>query len=142
MRSNTRDTMQRQRQKQFHRKVRTGCLGCRNGRVKCDETKPTCRRCDVKQTLCHYERSFVEHRPPKERYRRNEWADPITRSSSLQHEPDILLFKADERRFLAYYIMTADKLQRTARWIENMEGGIQVRLLLIRYLRAPLISDL
>ncbi|TFK21046.1 nitrite reductase [Coprinopsis marcescibilis] len=28
-------------------------------------------------------------------------------------------------RFLAYYIMTADKLQRTARWIENMEGGIE-----------------
>ncbi|KAF8189889.1 nitrite reductase [Mycena galopus ATCC 62051] len=27
-------------------------------------------------------------------------------------------------RFLAYYIMTADRLQRTARWIENMEGGI------------------
>ena len=29
-------------------------------------------------------------------------------------------------RYLAYYIMTADKLQRTARWIENMEGGIEV----------------
>ncbi|KAF9007403.1 NADPH nitrite reductase [Cyathus striatus] len=28
-------------------------------------------------------------------------------------------------RFLAYYIMTADKLQRTARWIENMDGGIE-----------------
>uniref|UniRef100_Q9UVH8 Nitrite reductase [NAD(P)H] n=1 Tax=Hebeloma cylindrosporum TaxID=76867 RepID=Q9UVH8_HEBCY len=28
-------------------------------------------------------------------------------------------------RFLAYYIMTADRLQRTARWIENMEGGIE-----------------
>ncbi|KDR71728.1 hypothetical protein GALMADRAFT_253448 [Galerina marginata CBS 339.88] len=28
-------------------------------------------------------------------------------------------------RFLGYYIMTADKLQRTARWIENMEGGIE-----------------
>ena len=27
-------------------------------------------------------------------------------------------------RFLAYYIMTADRLQRTARWIENM--GIEV----------------
>ncbi|KAF7350461.1 NAD(P)H nitrite reductase [Mycena venus] len=27
-------------------------------------------------------------------------------------------------RYLAYYIMTADRLQRTARWIENMEGGI------------------
>ena len=30
-------------------------------------------------------------------------------------------------RFLAYYIMTADKLQRTARWIEAMDGGINVR---------------
>ncbi|KAJ7512051.1 nitrite reductase [Mycena galericulata] len=28
-------------------------------------------------------------------------------------------------RYLAYYIMTADKLQRTARWIENMDGGIE-----------------
>ncbi|TFK34312.1 NADPH nitrite reductase [Crucibulum laeve] len=28
-------------------------------------------------------------------------------------------------RYLAYYIITADKLQRTARWIENMEGGIE-----------------
>lgn len=28
-------------------------------------------------------------------------------------------------RFLAYYIMTADRLQRTARWIETMEGGIE-----------------
>ncbi|KAG5728415.1 Nitrite reductase [NAD(P)H] [Termitomyces sp. T112] len=28
-------------------------------------------------------------------------------------------------RFLAYYIMTADRLERTARWIERMEGGIE-----------------
>ncbi|KAJ7637116.1 nitrite reductase [Roridomyces roridus] len=28
-------------------------------------------------------------------------------------------------RYLAYYIMTADRLQRTARWIENMDGGIE-----------------
>ncbi|KAJ7057863.1 nitrite reductase [Mycena amicta] len=28
-------------------------------------------------------------------------------------------------RFLAYYIMTADRLQRTARWVENMDGGIE-----------------
>jgi nitrite reductase (NAD(P)H) len=31
-------------------------------------------------------------------------------------------------RFLAYYIMTADRLQRTARWIENMDGGVEVSL--------------
>ena len=34
-------------------------------------------------------------------------------------------------RFLAYYIMTADRLQRTARWIENMEGGIEVEYFLL-----------
>ncbi|KAJ3333196.1 hypothetical protein HDU76_010670 [Blyttiomyces sp. JEL0837] len=28
-------------------------------------------------------------------------------------------------RFLMYYIRTADKLQRTARWLEKMEGGIE-----------------
>lgn len=28
-------------------------------------------------------------------------------------------------RYLAYYIMTADRLQRTARWIESMDGGIE-----------------
>ena len=28
-------------------------------------------------------------------------------------------------RFLMYYILTGDKLQRTARWMEKMEGGIE-----------------
>lgn len=28
-------------------------------------------------------------------------------------------------RFLMYYISTADKLQRTARWLEKLEGGIE-----------------
>ena len=29
-------------------------------------------------------------------------------------------------RFLMYYIRTADKLMRTSRWLEGMEGGIEV----------------
>ncbi|KAI9496938.1 hypothetical protein BDB00DRAFT_970630 [Zychaea mexicana] len=37
-------------------------------------------------------------------------------------------------RFLMYYIMTADKLTRTARWIEKMEGGIN-------YLRKVVLED-
>eukprot|EP01048_Picozoa_sp_COSAG05_P010653 COSAG05_NODE_953_length_6443_cov_14.987390_2_plen_120_part_00 len=28
-------------------------------------------------------------------------------------------------RYLMYYLLTADKLQRTARWLEKMEGGIE-----------------
>ncbi|KAJ5127015.1 hypothetical protein N7448_007794 [Penicillium atrosanguineum] len=37
-------------------------------------------------------------------------------------------------RYLIFYIRTADKLQRTARWIENLPGGIS-------YLREVIIDD-
>ncbi|TPX34003.1 assimilatory sulfite reductase (NADPH) [Synchytrium microbalum] len=37
-------------------------------------------------------------------------------------------------RFLMYYIATADRLQRTARWLEKMDGGIE-------YLKAVIIDD-
>jgi nitrite reductase (NADH) large subunit len=37
-------------------------------------------------------------------------------------------------RFLMFYIRTADRLQRTASWFNNLEGGIE-------YLRAVLIDD-
>jgi nitrite reductase (NAD(P)H) len=37
-------------------------------------------------------------------------------------------------RYLSFYIRTADKLQRTARWIENLPGGI-------KYLRGVILED-
>ena len=37
-------------------------------------------------------------------------------------------------RYLAFYLRTADKLQRTARWVENMPGGI-------KYLREVILED-
>ena len=37
-------------------------------------------------------------------------------------------------RYLIFYIRTADKLQRTARWIENLPGGIG-------YLREVILDD-
>jgi nitrite reductase (NAD(P)H) len=37
-------------------------------------------------------------------------------------------------RYLAFYIRTADKLQRTARWIENLPGGI-------KYLQEVILQD-
>ncbi|PWY81244.1 nitrite reductase NiiA [Aspergillus eucalypticola CBS 122712] len=37
-------------------------------------------------------------------------------------------------RYLIFYIRTADKLQRTARWIENLPGGIE-------YLREVVVED-
>lgn len=35
-------------------KVRTGCSTCKARRVKCDEAKPTCRRCAVGSRKCEY----------------------------------------------------------------------------------------
>lgn len=35
-------------------KVRTGCSTCKARRVKCDEAKPICRRCDVGNRKCEY----------------------------------------------------------------------------------------
>ncbi|KAK3638819.1 hypothetical protein LTR22_017670 [Elasticomyces elasticus] len=37
-------------------------------------------------------------------------------------------------RYISFYIRTADKLQRTARWIENLPGGI-------KYLREVILED-
>lgn len=37
-------------------------------------------------------------------------------------------------RYISFYIRTADKLQRTARWMENLPGGIQ-------YLREVILED-
>ncbi|KAI1206302.1 uncharacterized protein F4807DRAFT_453497 [Annulohypoxylon truncatum] len=35
-----------------HSKVRTGCVTCKNRRVKCDEGKPSCSRCEKSGLLC------------------------------------------------------------------------------------------
>ncbi|KAI1776246.1 hypothetical protein F4818DRAFT_374997 [Hypoxylon cercidicola] len=35
-----------------HAKVRTGCVTCKNRRVKCDERKPSCLRCEKSGYLC------------------------------------------------------------------------------------------
>lgn len=37
-------------------------------------------------------------------------------------------------RFLMFYVRTADRLQRTARWLENLEGGLD-------YLREVIVDD-
>ncbi|RCI06782.1 hypothetical protein CU098_013212 [Rhizopus stolonifer] len=60
---------------------------------------------------------------------------------SKPRHADLLISNISEKdafkyidRFLMYYIMTADKLQRTARWIEKLPGGVD-------YLRKVIIDD-
>lgn len=40
----------------------TGCMSCRQGRVKCDEGKPICKRCTVKSLECVYGKAPVKFR--------------------------------------------------------------------------------
>ncbi|CEJ83006.1 hypothetical protein VHEMI03040 [[Torrubiella] hemipterigena] len=41
------------RQKRWSQKVKTGCITCRSRRVKCDESKPVCKRCLKGNFQCH-----------------------------------------------------------------------------------------
>ncbi|KAF5232303.1 hypothetical protein FANTH_13047 [Fusarium anthophilum] len=43
-----------QQPQQYRGRLRTGCLTCRSRKVRCDETKPTCRNCAKGQRCCVY----------------------------------------------------------------------------------------
>lgn len=47
------------RKKKFHHKTRSGCTTCRQRRVKCDETKPQCLKCQKVGQICR------GYEPPK-----------------------------------------------------------------------------
>ncbi|KAF2733223.1 hypothetical protein EJ04DRAFT_577761 [Polyplosphaeria fusca] len=44
------------RKRAFHRKTNLGCVTCKSKKVKCDEVKPTCLRCQRNGRQCLYER--------------------------------------------------------------------------------------
>ncbi|KAM3554906.1 hypothetical protein MY1884_005881 [Beauveria asiatica] len=50
--SSPNDDQPRLRRKRWAPKVKTGCVTCRVRRVKCDETKPHCKRCTAYGYLC------------------------------------------------------------------------------------------
>lgn len=43
------------RKRKPHRKSRSGCRNCKLRRVKCDETRPTCRNCIGQCVICNYD---------------------------------------------------------------------------------------
>ncbi|KAH8819927.1 hypothetical protein F5884DRAFT_762171 [Xylogone sp. PMI_703] len=45
-----------------HHKSRTGCIQCKQRKIKCDETKPTCNKCDHYGTACSYLQTHPLHR--------------------------------------------------------------------------------
>jgi hypothetical protein len=49
------------------KRSRTGCLSCRRRRVKCDERKPSCKRCESVNIHCagYQQKQYVEARRPR-----------------------------------------------------------------------------
>jgi hypothetical protein len=43
------------RKRAFSRRSKTGCLTCRERRIKCDETKPICKNCVKSKRCCNYQ---------------------------------------------------------------------------------------
>lgn len=61
-------------------RVRTGCLTCRNRKVKCDEQRPTCQKCFRSKRACVYRRG-----PP---------AVPLNPTNTVSH-PQVIATSAD-----------------------------------------------
>ncbi|EIW69623.1 hypothetical protein TREMEDRAFT_68786 [Tremella mesenterica DSM 1558] len=68
------------KRRQKYRRTRTGCLCCRTRRIKCDEGKPTCRRCLIAKKSCQYPE-------PEEAPRRESKSSDHKRSRSASSTP-------------------------------------------------------
>ncbi|KAM3426571.1 hypothetical protein NHJ13734_009375 [Beauveria thailandica] len=52
------------RKRQWATRAKTGCLGCRIRRVKCNEQRPKCASCTKRNMACHYELNPPDMGPP------------------------------------------------------------------------------
>jgi Fungal Zn(2)-Cys(6) binuclear cluster domain len=65
------------RSRQWHHKVKTGCLTCKTRRIKCTEERPSCSRCLSAGRQCAYQTQ------PKSRFDGTTSQQPITEASAL-----------------------------------------------------------
>ncbi|KAH8671729.1 hypothetical protein BX600DRAFT_548653 [Xylariales sp. PMI_506] len=49
------------RRRRSHKKSRNGCTKCKGRRIKCDESKPRCSRCEKMNLSCQYPQASDEH---------------------------------------------------------------------------------
>ena len=76
--------------KRKHHKTRAGCVTCKKRRVKCDETKPECRRCQAYGTTCEgYDppRTWVFD-PPGDHEDVPSYRNSLALLRPTQHSPD------------------------------------------------------
>ncbi|CEJ58822.1 hypothetical protein PMG11_07468 [Penicillium brasilianum] len=69
-----------------HEKLRSGCVECKRRKIKCDETKPICNRCEKRPDKCKYEFKlcWTEGRPFKNKNRQKDKARQQQASQDAQ----------------------------------------------------------
>ncbi|KAJ6784778.1 hypothetical protein PWT90_05738 [Aphanocladium album] len=76
------------RQKRWHLRTRTGCTTCRLRRVKCDESKPSCKVCVAGHRTCYYALAPATSETPGhsgvDSALREEWLQRRARPKDLQ----------------------------------------------------------
>lgn len=66
--------------RKFHSKSRMGCLTCKRRRVKCDETRPSCKNCVRMKLVCGYTESRDSEEP-----------DPVSKKAKIKLEGNDLI---------------------------------------------------
>ncbi|GAW21082.1 hypothetical protein ANO14919_105950 [Xylariales sp. No.14919] len=107
------------RKRKAHRKSRQGCANCKLRGIKCDETKPSCKRCDVFNVICRYGSKFSpESMTDKQSFQ----VDIGTASRSVVRSPPAPLPISGSRHSLETYQLVArdisliESFQRRTVW--------------------------
>ena len=78
--------------KRSHKKSRLGCITCKRRKVKCDEVRPVCRACRLRNTTCEWpDESTVAARPAQARAARQQSTSSSSSSSPnswIEDTPD------------------------------------------------------
>ncbi|KAI0514671.1 hypothetical protein F5B22DRAFT_647428 [Xylaria bambusicola] len=107
------------RKRKAHRKSRNGCANCKLRGIKCDETKPCCRRCDAFNVVCCYGSKFSpESLSAKPSFRVHIGAAP---QAVVQSPPAPLPISGSRHSLEIYQLLARDiplieKFQKRTAW--------------------------
>ncbi|KAM3077131.1 transcription factor [Clarireedia jacksonii] len=114
-RNGTCSTTEGKKSRAKHYKVKTGCLTCRGRRIKCDETKPVCRRCQKTNIQCSGYSNDSGQKDPSYQNNRSSLIKFVSQSTALHpviHSGTVLLSEQDGRYFRYYRETSAAEIAR------------------------------
>lgn len=74
--------------RKFHQKSRSGCLTCKKRRVKCDEARPVCQKCQHMNLVCGYSVDSSQGPESGKHVDRTEADEPVEKEQTSTRGPD------------------------------------------------------